>query len=53
MRSISLSSQQRKNELVERLKVDGYVLESPEMSIEQLAEKYEADTEAILLLVFH
>ena len=41
------------NALVERLKVDGYVIESPEMSIEQLAEKHEADTEAILLLVFH
>ena len=40
------------NALIERLKLNGYVLESPEMSIEQLAEKHEADTEAILLLVF-
>ena len=40
------------NALVERLKVDGYILESPEMFIEQLAEKHEADTEVILLLMF-
>ena len=40
------------NELVERLKVDGYVVEHPEMSIEQIAEKYNADTEEILLSVF-
>ena len=40
------------NALVERLKVDGYVIESPEMSIEQLTEKHEADTEEILLSVF-
>ena len=40
------------NELIERLKVDGYVVERPEMSVEQLAEKYNADTEEILLSVF-
>ena len=40
------------NELVERLKVDGYVVEDTEMSVEQVAEKYNADTEAILLSVF-
>ena len=40
------------NELVSRLKADGFVVEDTEMSVEQLAEKYNADTEAILLSVF-
>lgn len=40
------------NELVERLKVDGYIVERTEMSVEQVAEKYNADTEDILLSVF-
>ena len=40
------------NELVDRLRVDGYIVERPEMSVEQVAEKYNADTEDILLSVF-
>lgn len=40
------------NELLEHLKVNGYGVERPEMSVEQVAERYNADTEAILLLVF-
>ena len=40
------------NELVSRLKADGFVVEDTEMSVEQIAEKYNADTEAILLSVF-
>ena len=34
------------------LKTAGLVVDNPEMSIEQLADKHGADTEEILLLVF-
>ncbi len=38
--------------LVDRLKADGLVVDNPEMSIEQLADKHGTDTEDILLLIF-
>lgn len=38
--------------LVVRLKAGGWVVDSPEMSIEQLAERHGTDTEEILLLIF-
>ena len=38
--------------LVARLKDDGLVVDNPEMSIEQLADRHGADTEDILLLIF-
>ena len=40
------------NELLEHLKVNGYGVEDTEMSVAQVAERYNADTEAILLSVF-
>ena len=38
--------------LVKRLGDDGYTVDTPEMSIEALAEKHGADTDAVLLSVF-
>ena len=40
------------NELLERLNGDGYGVEDTEMSVADMAETYNADTEAILLSVF-
>lgn len=40
------------NELLERLNGDGYGVEDTEMSVADIAETYNADTEAILLSVF-
>ncbi|MCY4568941.1 MAG: DUF4405 domain-containing protein [Candidatus Poribacteria bacterium] len=40
-------------ELVLHLRVAGFPVETPEMTVEHLAEKHNTDTEAILLLVFH
>ena len=40
------------SELVDQLSADGFVIETPEMSIEQLAETHTTDTEEILLSVF-
>ena len=40
------------NDLVAQLKADGFVVEDPQMSVEQLAEKHNTDTEEILLSVF-
>ena len=39
-------------ELVDRLGDDGFVVDNPEMSIEQLAHHHDADTDDILLSVF-
>lgn len=39
-------------ELMLQLRVDGFAVETPEMSVEQLAEHYNTDTEEILLSVF-
>ena len=39
-------------ELMLHLRVAGFAVETPEMSIEQLAEKHEADTDEILLSIF-
>ena len=38
--------------LVKRLGDDGYTVDTPEMSIEALAEKHGAETDAVLLSVF-
>lgn len=38
--------------LVKRLGNDGYIVDNPEMSIEQLADEHDADTDDILLSVF-
>lgn len=38
--------------LIKRLGADGYTVSDPEMSIEALAEKHGADTDAVLLSVF-
>ena len=40
------------NELLERLNGDGYGVEDTEMSVAEVAETYNVDTEAILLSVF-
>ena len=40
------------SELVEQLSNDGFAVDNPEMSIEQLAHRHEADTDDILLSVF-
>ena len=40
------------NVLVNRLKADGYIVEDPEMSVEQLAEKHAVDTDVILVSIF-
>ena len=39
-------------ELMLHLRVVGFAVETPEMSIEQLAEKHEVDTDEILLSIF-
>ena len=40
------------SELVEQLAADGFVIDDPQMSVEQLAETHTTDTEEILLSVF-
>ena len=40
------------SELVDQLGDDGFVVDNPEMSIEQLADKHSADTDDVLLSVF-
>ena len=40
------------SELVDQLGNDGFVVDDPEISIEQLAHKHDADTDDILLSVF-
>ena len=40
------------SELVEQLSADGFVIDDPQMSVEQLAETHTTDTEEILLSVF-
>ena len=40
------------SELVDQLSDDGFVVDNPEMSIEQLAHRHDADTDDILLSVF-
>ena len=39
-------------DLLSRLKADAFVVEDPEASIEQLAEKHNTDTDEILQTVF-
>ena len=40
------------SELVDQLSDDGFAVDNPEMSIEQLADQHDADTDDILLSVF-
>ena len=40
------------NELVNQLGADGFVVDDPDMSVEQLADRHATDTEHILFLVF-
>lgn len=40
------------SELIDRLGEDGFIVDNPEMSIEQVADQYSADTDDILISVF-
>ncbi len=40
------------NELVEQLKEEGFVVDNPQMTIEQLADKHTTETDTILLKIF-
>ena len=40
------------SELVDQLGEDGFVVDNPEMSIEQVADQYSADTDDVLISVF-
>ncbi len=40
------------SELIDQLRDEGFVVDNPQMTIEQLAAKYVADTDTILLSVF-
>lgn len=41
------------SELMDQLSADGFVIDDPQVSVEQLAETHTTDTEEILLSVFH